>query len=98
MQGKVTLLDQPLIDAETPLHRLASVIREDHYSDIRRNGGKEFPNLLVQGRVVLLDRLTVGRIGLIARMPFVEVLPERVVYSIRSDLMEGEEVPPFLGP
>src|SRR5271157_102371 len=98
LQRQEPLADQPLIDTETSLHRLAAVVGENENPHVIARLGDQAADFLVQHCVVVLDHGTVGRVGLVSRMTFVEVLPESVMDPVRADLVECEEVPPLLGP
>ncbi len=94
-QGKIPLLLEPLIDAETALHRHHSVVRDDHHDRIGVDVGDESADPLVELREVLVGRVLELVPGHEPRVHRINVLPESMAQSVGADLMDREEVPAF---
>src|SRR3990170_8011734 len=90
---EVSLLDQPLVDADGTLHRLGPMVGHNDDRRVIVKLSQHLADLAVQEAVVDTDSVPVGVPGLVAAVSVVEVLPEAVVDAVQAYFYHHSEVP-----
>ncbi len=92
-EGEVTLLLQPLVEADAAHHGLRTVVRHHQHCGVFVGVLKNVADLGVEETVVLAQRLLVGVVALVARVVRVDEAPDPMVQTVGTHLDHHEEVP-----
>ena len=93
---KITLLDKPLVYAESPLHGFRPVIGHYKHCRVIVQHIKYSTYFFIQHTVILHNSVFIRAIGHISGMLLVKELPKRVMQAVNTDLHEHKELPGFL--
>src|SRR5579883_386374 len=96
-EGQIALLYEPLVDADTTVHLLGSVIGDDKDGRIIQvHQVENLPNLVVEITVVIVNALIIGGMDFVFMMSGIVILPHTMMNAVGSHLDKHEEVPILL--
>ena len=97
VHAEIAVLDQPLVDAQAALHRLAAMVRDHQHHRLGRHQVQQPADQPVDMDVVVVDRVLEAVARLVAGVPRVHVAPVTVMDPVHAHVHEHEVVVALAG-